>query len=162
MVIPDTMAADADHSPEALSSPEGRDPASVTLEQRVGWIDTDAAGIAHWTTVFRFIEAAEAHLHETLGIRARTFGRTPRVHVEADFRLQLPFYASVTVELKVVAVGDSSLRYGFTVISAEGTVVVGQLVVVHIDADRGQAMSWPADIRALLLEGGHVGLTVGG
>jgi len=35
---------------------------------------TDAAGIYHWTTVFRFAEAAEAALHTALGIEQITFG----------------------------------------------------------------------------------------
>jgi acyl-CoA thioesterase FadM len=40
----------------------------VRLRRRTEWIDTDAAGIYHWTTVFRFAEAAEAALHTALGI----------------------------------------------------------------------------------------------
>jgi hypothetical protein len=54
--------------------------ASSTIPRRIEWIDTDARGIYHWVTVVRYVEAAEALLHDRLGIRQRTFGRTPRVH----------------------------------------------------------------------------------
>ena len=44
------------------------DPARVLLQRRIEWMDTDAAGIYHWTTAFRLAEAAEAVLHTALGI----------------------------------------------------------------------------------------------
>jgi len=48
-------------------------------------MDTDAAGIWHYSTSIRFVEAAEAELHRQLGIIDLTFGLTPRAHVEFDF-----------------------------------------------------------------------------
>ncbi len=39
------------------------DPASVALRRRIEWIDTDAAGIYHYTTTFRLAEVAEAVMH---------------------------------------------------------------------------------------------------
>ena len=48
------MASDSDGLP---------DPARILLRRRIEWMDTDAAGIYHWTTVFRLAEAAEAALH---------------------------------------------------------------------------------------------------
>ena len=48
-------------------------------------MDTDAAGIYHWTCVFRLAEAAEAALHTALGTADRVFGVTPRMAVSAEF-----------------------------------------------------------------------------
>ena len=62
------------------------DPARVVLRRRIEWMDTDAAGIYHWTTVFRLAEAAEAALHTALGIADFTFGATPRVAVAGELR----------------------------------------------------------------------------
>ncbi len=42
--------------------------ASTTLQRRVQWIDTDAAGIWHHSNVVRWAEEAEAELHRQLGI----------------------------------------------------------------------------------------------
>ena len=89
-------------------------PARIVLRRRIEWIDTDAAGIYHWTTAFRLAEAAEAALHTALGIADRTFGVTPRVSVAAEFQRPLRFNDPVEVELAVAAVGRSSVRYALS------------------------------------------------
>src|SRR5436190_5881626 len=101
------------------------DPARVVLRRRIEWMDTDAAGIYHWTTAFRLAEAAEAALHTALGIAEVTFGATPRVHVEADFERPLVFNEAVDVELAVRAVGRTSVEYGLAITGAEGPAVAG-------------------------------------
>jgi hypothetical protein len=47
---------------------------SVTISRRVQWMDTDAAGIWHYSTVLRWAEKAETELHRLLGIVGDTFG----------------------------------------------------------------------------------------
>src|SRR5437764_15100759 len=97
------------------------DPARVTLRRRIEWIDTDAAGIYHWTTAFRFAESAEAALHTALGIADVTFGATPRVHVSADFERALAFNEVVEGDLAVRAVGRTSVEYGLAVTGGAGS-----------------------------------------
>jgi hypothetical protein len=53
----------------------------VRLRRRIEWIDTDAAGIYHWTTAFRLAEAAEAALYTALGIEQITFGAGGRLQL---------------------------------------------------------------------------------
>jgi acyl-CoA thioesterase FadM len=130
------------------------DPARVSLRRRVEWIDTDAAGIYHWTTAFRFAEAAEAVLHTSLGIVDQTFGATPRVGVEARFVRPLRFNEAVDVELAVQAIGRSSLRYRLTIDGEGGPAVDGTLTVCHIDRATGRAKPWPDDLRERLAAGG--------
>ena len=96
------------------------DPARIVLARRIEWIDTDAAGIYHWTTAFRLAEAAEAALHTALGIEEVTFGATPRVAVSASFVRPLRFNDPVDVELAVVAIGRTSLDYRFTISAQDG------------------------------------------
>src|SRR5919202_6532760 len=103
------------------------DPARFVLERRVEWMDTDAAGIYHWTTAFRFAESAEAALHTALGIADVTFGATPRVHVEADFRRPLVFNEPVEVSLEVRAVGPTSVEYAIAISGEAGPAVSGLL-----------------------------------
>src|SRR3954467_9677888 len=91
------------------------DPARVVLRRRIEWMDTDAAGIYHWTTVFRLAEAAEASLHSALGIAERTFGAMPRLRASGDFRIPLRFNDVVEVQLGVTHVGRSSLTYSVEV-----------------------------------------------
>jgi len=94
-----------------MSSDDAAIPASIRIRRRVEWMDTDAAGIYHWSTVIRFAEAAEAELHNALGIAEITFGATPRVRAGFDFRRPLRFNDRATIDFSVQEVGRSSVRY---------------------------------------------------
>ena len=130
------------------------DPARIVLRRRIEWMDTDAAGIYHWTTVFRLAEAAEAALHTALGIADVTFGATPRVHVEADFERPLVFNEAVEVELSVRALGRTSVEYAMSIAADGGTAAQGTVKTVLIDRETGRAIAWPDDVRAKLSAGG--------
>ena len=131
------------------------DPARIALRRRIEWMDTDAAGIYHWTSVFRLAEAAEAALHTALGIAERTFGLTPRVAIEARFERSLRFNDPVDVELSVLAVGRSSVRYALAVHGPDGTASRGALTTCFVDRASGRATPWPADIARLLAGAGE-------
>ncbi len=132
------------------------DPATFVLRRRIEWMDTDAAGIYHYTTVFRLAEAAEAAMHTALGIADRTFGATPRVGVAMDFKRSLHFNDEVEATLAVAAVGRSSVRYEFTLSGPHGVAAVGRLSACLIDRATGRATPWPDDMRRLLASGGRL------
>jgi acyl-CoA thioester hydrolase len=132
-------------------------PARIVLHRRIEWIDTDAAGIYHWTTAFRLAEAAEAAMHTALGIADRTFGVTPRVSVAAEFQRPLVFNDPVEVELAVEAVGRTSVRYAINITGPDGPAMHGQVTSVLIDRESRRAIGWPDDIRAVLETGGALG-----
>jgi acyl-CoA thioesterase FadM len=121
---------------------------AITIRRRIEWMDTDAAGIYHWTTAFRLAEAAEAELHTQLGIAGITFGRTPRVAVEAQFRRQLRFNDEVDVELTVERVGGASVTYRLTITGPEGVAVEGGLTACFVGSDGAEP--WPEEIRRAL------------
>jgi acyl-CoA thioesterase FadM len=129
-------------------------PARIVLRRRIEWIDTDAAGIYHWTTAFRLAEAAEAALHTALGIADRTFGVTPRVSVAAEFQRPLVFNDPVEVELAVEAVGRASVRYALNIVGPDGPAMSGQVTACLIDRETRRAVGWPDDIRERLENGG--------
>jgi acyl-CoA thioester hydrolase len=130
------------------------DPARVVIRRRIEWMDTDAAGIYHWTTVFRLAEAAEAAMHTALGIADETFGASPRVSVSATFSRPLRFNDLVEVELAVEAIGRSSLTYRLAIALEGEQVAEGSLTVVFSDRSTRQAAPWPPEIRARLARGG--------
>lgn len=135
-------------------------PASITLVRRIEWMDTDAAGVYHWSTVFRLVEAAEAVLHDRLGIRDHTFGRTPRVHVSCDFHRELRFFDAVRTTLTVAKVGRTSVRYAFTLVPEDGgdPAAEGEMVAVHVTGSPGgTADPWPPELRERLESGGDQG-----
>lgn len=128
-------------------------PASLTIQRRIEWSDTDASGRWHNTTAFRMIEWAETALLERLGILDDVYAYLPRVHVQADFHLGLEFRDLVEATISVADVGDSSLTYAFTMDRAGQRCVTMKVVTALIDAD-GRKRSWPEGHRTLLTEAG--------
>lgn len=128
---------------------------SVVIESRVEWIDTDAAGHYHHSTVVRWVESAEAVLLRRLGL-AHLFGSTPRVRFEADYRARLWFGETVRTELRVTKVGTSSLHYAFTVRGEgeEEAAATGCMVIAHAAARATGSVPWPDDVREVLIKAG--------
>lgn len=81
---------------------------------RVEWVDTDAAGIYHNTTVVRFAEAAEAALMREHGVPGY-FPVAPRVRYEAEFEAPLLFGEAVETRVELIRLGRSSMTFAFEV-----------------------------------------------
>lgn len=113
-------------------------------------MDTDAAGVWHNTTAIRWTEDAEAELHRSLGIIDRTFGLTPRVHLEYDFGVPLHFDDEVLVHLSVAELGSSSVTYEVTVDRGEERAATGRLIAVLTDGETRRPRPWPDDLRSAL------------
>jgi acyl-CoA thioester hydrolase len=123
--------------------------ASTTIRRRLEWTDTDASGVWHFSALFRYAEAAEAQLHRELGITDRTFGCTPRVRVEGDYRAPVRFDDELEVRLRVAQVGRTSVTYDLEVERDGLLAATGRVVSVLIDGT-GRAVPWPDDLAAAL------------
>lgn len=121
--------------------------ASKTIQRHVQWIDTDAAGIYHYSNVVRWAENAEAELHRELGIIDQTFGATPRVAVEFEFRSPLYFDDLVDTTITVARVGETSVTYDIEVRRGDELAVTGRVVTVFTDRETGAKKPWPDEIR---------------
>jgi acyl-CoA thioesterase FadM len=133
-------------------------PASIRVRRRVEWMDTDAAGIYHWTTVGRFFESAEAALFRGLDLPEGTLSFTPRVSVHLEFRSPLRFGEEAWVELTVAGVGRASLRYALVVTDLQDrSVAEGEIVCCLVDRNGGGSRPWPEAIRRALETSGRVG-----
>ena len=128
-------------------------PVVGVLRTRVEWIDTDASGIYHNSTVTRFVEAAEARLMTDRGVHGY-FPVAPRVRYEAHFEAPLYFEQDATVTLTLARVGTSSMRWEFEVWGEEfdglprTRAAHGSYVTVHIGAQDGtrrprRSTPWP-------------------
>ena len=103
--------------------------------RRIEFRDTDAAGIAHFSTFFDLMEEVE---HELLRSRelqvfttddSRTFS-WPRVHASCDFHSPVKFDDIVEIDVDLVKVGEKSLTYKFS-FSIDGRLVaVGKVISV--------------------------------
>jgi acyl-CoA thioester hydrolase len=123
---------------------------SVTIQRRVAWIDTDAAGIWHHSVIIRWLEEAEAELHRGLGIIGETFGATPRVRTEFEFSVPVKFDDVVDITLTVLSLGTTSITYELEVTAGATPVSSGQLTAVLIDRASGEKRPWPDHLRQAL------------
>jgi acyl-CoA thioester hydrolase len=129
-------------------------PASIVVQRRIEWSDTDASGMYHNTAAFRFIEVAETALLDRLGFVQDVYGRHPRVHIEADFLRPLRFRDLVDIELRVAAVGRTSVTYDVELRCRGEVAVRGRAVAVLMTRIDGEATPWPDQQRQLLLTAG--------
>ena len=123
---------------------------------RVEWIDTDAAGIYHNTTVVRFAEAAEAELMRAYDIPGY-FPVAPRVRYEVEFEASIRFGEEVETRVELIRLGRSSMTFSFEVwrgASGDGPrrrAARGSYVTVHVPGkETGGSAPWPAAWRAAL------------
>jgi acyl-CoA thioester hydrolase len=129
-------------------------PASIRVQRRIEWPDTDASGMYHNTAAFRFIEVAETALLDRLGFVHQVYGRHPRVHIEADFLRPLRFRDLVDIELRVEAVGRTSVTYQFEMGTNGDVAVKGTAVAVLLTEAGGRPEPWPEEYRQRLLTAG--------
>jgi YbgC/YbaW family acyl-CoA thioester hydrolase len=121
---------------------------SITIQRRLAWPDTDAAGVWHHSTLWRWVEEAEAELHRHLGIIGHTFGHTPRRHLEAEFLAPLVFDDLVDVEFTVAKVGRTSVTYEATVTRAGVPVARASMTAVLVLDETVTAWpDWAAPLR---------------
>ncbi|HEY7876530.1 MAG TPA: thioesterase family protein [Actinomycetota bacterium] len=135
---------------DSLAQPR---PASVVVERRIEWSDTDASGWWHNTAGFRFIEAAETTLLERLGLLRDVYGRLPRVRIAADFKGRLAFRDVVECSIAVREVGTTSLVYDFEM-RRQGELAMTAEVVVALLDESWRPVPWPDAYRTLLLTAG--------
>lgn len=129
----------------------------------VSWGDCDPAGIVYFPRFFeKFHEAMEQWFGDALGlpydelIVGRRLG-LPSVHTEADFTSPCRFGERLTVELRVLRLGRSSVELGYRVRTAADEAaaprLTGRTVCVLMDLDperetHERALPWPDDLRA--------------
>lgn len=117
--------------------------AGFAMIHRVEFVDTDAAGIAHFSSCFRYMEVTEHAFFRSLGFSI-DMSEThkvgwPRVRVECDYRGPLKFEDEVEVRLRVGDLKEKSVRYDFTFLKVNpGTateVARGSMTVVCVSRD---------------------------
>ncbi|MDQ4144266.1 MAG: acyl-CoA thioesterase [Actinomycetota bacterium] len=132
---------------------QGASPASIVVERRIEWPDTDASGRWHNTAAFRFIEVAETALLERLGLLDEVYGRLPRVRIEADFKKLLLFRDLLECSIAVASIGRSSITYDFAMRKDGETCVTAKVVAALLD-EAGDPSIWSEDHRRTLLTAG--------
>ncbi len=87
---------------------------SFEARYRIYWSETDAAGIAHFTSIFRIVERAEEDLYRSRGL-GEIHRMLPRVEVHARFRSPLRWGDEIRVRLGLDEARSRGLRYRFEI-----------------------------------------------
>lgn len=125
------------------------EPTRAVVSSTVAWADTDASGHYHFSTVLRWMEAAETALYDQLGITAM-FGVIPRAHVDIDYLAPAWFREQIDTRVHIAEVGRSSLTLGFEMTRGATAIARSTCTVVHVDAAGGGSTPWPEQIRERL------------
>jgi 4-hydroxybenzoyl-CoA thioesterase/acyl-CoA thioester hydrolase len=129
-------------------------------ERRIEFRDTDAAGIAHFSTFFTMMEQAEHAWLRELGYsvlwkQADNTLSWPRVAAECSFESPLWFEEIVQLEGQITKLGRSSVTYRFRFRCGERRVAVGSITTVCCHVAHGEppeSVEIPAKIRSKLSE----------
>jgi acyl-CoA thioester hydrolase len=122
--------------------------ARYCTQRRVEFRDTDAAGIAHFSVFFNYMEEVEHEFLRSLGLSvvmrdAAGVLSWPRVSAQCDFQGAVRFEDVLDVELDVARVGEKSVTYQFFFRHAKHQVAEGRLTAVCCRMEQGQPISTP-------------------
>lgn len=126
-------------------------PASIELQRRLRWADTDAAGRLHFPRIFEIVEEAESELVRSIDWPMnRSMGYDfPRVNVECSFLRILELDAPFRLRFTVGKLGRTSIRYDYQVFDADDALAIqGTMTVVVLQ--NGKPTEIPPTLRAAL------------
>jgi acyl-CoA thioester hydrolase len=110
--------------------------APFKTRRRVEFRDTDAAGIAHFSAFFFWMESAEHELLRAAGVPVVERGADgvdrswPRVSASCDYTSAVRFGDELDIAVTVM-LGRSSATYAFSFAQAGRSVASGRVVAVH-------------------------------
>jgi acyl-CoA thioester hydrolase len=126
-------------------------PASIELQRRLRWADTDAAGRLHFPRIFEIVEEAESELVRSIDWPMnRSMGYDfPRVNVECSFLRILELDAPFRLRFTVGKLGRTSIRYDYQVFDSDDALAIqGTMTVVVLQ--NGKPTEIPPTLRAAL------------
>ncbi len=119
---------------------------------RVTWVDTDAAGVVHYSNYFRFFERAEEEFYRHLGFGFTDFRERelwfPRVEASCQYKKPARYSDLLVIEVTVEDLKEKSVKLGFRIMNekTDDLLAFGHLVIVAADRQTGHATRIPVDI----------------
>jgi acyl-CoA thioester hydrolase len=116
---------------------------AFVLRRRVQFYETDAAGIVHFSTFFRYFEEAEHALWRENGLSIFPPHPThgwPRVAATFDYRRPLRFEDEFEVHIAVTQLSGRSLTYGCRMICRGEVVAEGSMTIACVQRDADHTM----------------------
>lgn len=117
-------------------------------QRRVEFRDTDAAGIAHFSVFFNYMEEVEHEFLRSRGMSVVTHDAQgllswPRVSAQCDYQGAVRFEDLIDVELNVDRIGKKSVTYRFIFRHGGRQVAAGRLTAVCCRMEQGAPRAVP-------------------
>jgi acyl-CoA thioester hydrolase len=131
---------------------------SYCTTRRVEFRDTDAAGIAHFSAFFFYMESVEHEFLRQLGLSVLRQDATspiswPRVSASCDFQSAVRFEDVLDISLRIARLGEKSITYEFDFSCAGRPVATGKTIAVccrFVPGEPPKSLAIPAEIVAKL------------
>jgi 4-hydroxybenzoyl-CoA thioesterase/acyl-CoA thioester hydrolase len=133
-------------------------PTPFITRRRVEFRDADAAGIAHFSVYFNYMEEAEHEFLRSLGTSVIFDGPDgqiswPRVAVACEYRGALHFEDEFEIQVRIERLGEKSVTYNFEFAMGSKELARGKITAVCCRLEAGQppkSIPIPAEIAAKL------------
>ena len=127
---------------------------------RVHWVDTDVAGVMHFTNYLRYFEACEEEFYRSISLPfndvRENYGIVfPRVEVHCRYRAPCRFDDFIDVSMKVTEVTEKTISYDFQAIRQyDGKLAAeGSIKCIAVDS-KWKAVQLPAKVAKIVREKG--------
>lgn len=119
---------------------------------RVHWVDTDIAGVMHFSNFFRYFEACEEEFYRSLSlplteIREKFGVMLPRVEAHCQYKAACRFDEQIDVMLRVREVEEKTITYNFQIFrQSDGKLAAEAYVKCIAVNSEWKAVPLPAEI----------------
>lgn len=128
--------------------------------RRIEFVDTDMAGIVHFSNFFRFMESAEQDFLLSLGLGVQLVWEGealgfPRVSASCDYTAPARFMETLDIDVSIRSVGRKSITYLFEFSRAGTRIAQGSVTTVcckHLPDGTIQSLEIPVSLRDRLLQ----------
>lgn len=138
----------------AGTSEQSREKRRFAWNRRVEFCETDAAGIAHFSSLIVYMEQSEHALLRSLGYSIASFLTSqaseadshdhltwPRVRVECDFQSPVRFEDVLCIETWIESLGKKSITYEHEIRLGARLVATGKMTCVCCQVRNGHITS---------------------
>lgn len=127
---------------------------------RVRWVDTDVAGVMHFTNFLRYFEACEEEFYRSIFLPFNTIREKygillPRIEVHCQYKAACRFDDFIEVTMKVREIAEKTVTYDFQTVRLHDQKLAakGSIICIAVNAE-WKAVPLPADLTKSLRERG--------
>jgi 4-hydroxybenzoyl-CoA thioesterase/acyl-CoA thioester hydrolase len=134
-------------------------PQKFQHSRRVEFVDTDAAGIVHYSSFFLYMEQTEHVLWRHLGLSVFPMSTSegnvhwPRVSATCQFRGPVRFEQMLDIQLQISRLGEKSITFAYEIFAESNLVAEGETTIVCCRMLEGHditSVRIPDEVRAKL------------